>query len=76
MAVENRLKEQREKKGMTQEELAEKITQSPELIEAWESGEKRLPLEYAFKLVTVLGCKLEDLSAKNPPKATKPMIRG
>lgn len=73
--MENKLKEMREKKGMTQEELAEKITQSPALIEAWESGQKRLPLEFALKLIVVLDCTLEELSGRKIEKS-KPLQRG
>ncbi|HIH31641.1 TPA: helix-turn-helix transcriptional regulator [Candidatus Woesearchaeota archaeon] len=57
----NRLKEFREKKKMTQEDLASKTGVSRQTIISIESGRYVPSLELALKFATLFKCKVEDL---------------
>jgi len=57
----NRLKEFREKKGLTQEDLAAKANVSRQTIISIESGRYVPSLELALKFAALFKCKVEDL---------------
>ncbi|MGV8141994.1 MAG: helix-turn-helix transcriptional regulator [Candidatus Woesearchaeota archaeon] len=57
----NRLKEMREKKGFTQEKLAELADVSRQTIISIESGKYVPSLELALKFGKIFKCKIEDL---------------
>jgi len=57
----NHLKEMREKKGLTQEKLAELTEVSRQTIISIESGKYVPSLELALKFGKVFKCKIEDL---------------
>lgn len=57
----NRLKELREKKGFTQEKLAELTDVSRQTIISIESGRYVPSLELALKLGKIFKCKIEDI---------------
>jgi len=57
----NRLKEFREKKGFTQEDLASKADVSRQTIISIESGRYVPSLELALKFSKIFNCKIEDL---------------
>ena len=57
----NKLKEYREKKKMTQEDLAAKTSVSRQTIISIESGRYVPSLELALKFASLFKCKVEDL---------------
>jgi putative transcriptional regulator len=57
----NRLKEMREKKGLTQEKLAELAEVSRQTIISIESGKYVPSLELALKFGKIFKCKIEDI---------------
>ncbi|MGV8150506.1 MAG: helix-turn-helix transcriptional regulator [Candidatus Woesearchaeota archaeon] len=57
----NRLKEFREKKGLTQEELAAKANVSRQTIISIESARYVPSLELALKFSKIFNCKVEEL---------------
>ena len=59
----NRVKEFREKKGLTQEDLAAKLAVSRQTIISIESGRYVPSLELALKFAKLFHCTVEDLFA-------------
>jgi len=57
----NRLKEYRDRKGMTQEQLADKVAVTRQTIISIENGRYVPSLELALKLALVFRCKVEEL---------------
>ena len=57
----NRLKEWRERRGLTQEELAERIGSSHTAIQRWESGKRHPRGDNLRKLAEALDCPIRDL---------------
>jgi len=57
----NHLKEMREKKGFTQEKLAELAEVSRQTIISIESGKYVPSLELALKFGKIFKCKIEDI---------------
>jgi len=55
------LKEQREKAGMTQRDLAKRLGCSQNYIPALEAGTRRPGPRLRLQLMEVLGCKFEEL---------------
>lgn len=60
MAVSERIKSIRERKGMNQKELAERVGISQPMICQIERGTKNPSLQVAYSISKVLECKLED----------------
>ena len=54
------IKKYRNRKGMTQVQLAEAVTVTHPMITAYERGTKNPSLQVAFEISKVLGCTLED----------------
>ena len=63
------IKKYRNRKGMTQVQLAEAVTVTHPMITAYERGTKNPSLQVAFEISKVLGCTLEDLL--EPQKESK-----
>jgi len=61
MLSKNNLKEMREKKGFTQEKLAELTGVSRQTIISIESGRYVPSLELALKFGKIFKCKIEDM---------------
>jgi putative transcriptional regulator len=61
MLNKNRLKEFREKKGISQEKLASLTDVTRQTIISIEGGRYVPSLELALKLSKVFGCKVEDI---------------
>lgn len=57
----NKLRELREKKGFTQEKLAELSGVSRQTVISIETGKYVPSLELALKFAKIFGCKVEDL---------------
>lgn len=57
----NKLKEMREKKGFTQEDLAGRADVSRQTIISIESGRYVPSLELALKFAKIFKCRVEDL---------------
>ncbi|PZG33369.1 hypothetical protein C2D64_08480 [Listeria ivanovii] len=65
MGIHLKIKEERKRKGMTQEQLAEKIDVSTKIIVQWENGKYTPSLENLKKLRTVFGVTLDYLLKDN-----------
>lgn len=61
MLSKNNLKDMREKKGLTQEKLAELTDVSRQTIISIESGRYVPSLELALKFAKLFKCKVEDI---------------
>ncbi len=59
--MKNRVRELRERKGLTQEELARMVGVTRQTIIAIEKGKYDPSLRLAFKLAKVFGVRIEDL---------------
>ena len=58
------LKAQREKAGLCQEELADKLDVSRQSVSKWETGESYPSMEHIFALTDILDCRLGDLAGE------------
>lgn len=58
------LKAQREKSGLSQEELADKLDVSRQSVSKWETGESYPSMEHIFALTDILDCRLGDLAGE------------
>ena len=61
MDLGKKIREARERKLMTQKELAEAIGVTPVIVSVWENGWKRPRFENLKKLIATLGLKKSDL---------------
>ncbi len=53
----------REQKGMTQAELAQRLSVTPAAVSKWENGESKPRIETLFQLAEILGVTAEELMA-------------
>ena len=60
-----KLKEVREKKGLTQRELAEKIGQTSQSVNQYESGKRSMNIDTLLKVIDVLDCSADELLGIN-----------
>lgn len=58
------IKRYREAMGLTQKELAEKLSFSPDTIQKWEVGKNRVYPEYLYDLCKIFGIGMEDMMFK------------
>lgn len=56
------LKEIRKSRGLTQDELAEKLGVTKQIVSNWEREITPINLEYAIKSAKVLNCTLDELA--------------
>ena len=61
------LKRLREKSGLSQEELADKINVSRQSVSKWETGEAYPKMEHIFILTDILDCNLSELVGEKIP---------
>lgn len=59
--MDNKLKEVRVSKGLTQAELGELIGLKQNIVSAWEIGRRELPVRHAKKLAQILKVDWKDL---------------
>jgi putative transcriptional regulator len=59
--MDNRIRELRKTKEMTQEDLSNKVGVSRQSIIAIESGKYNPSLDLAYKIARVFNCKIEDV---------------
>ncbi|MBE4909086.1 helix-turn-helix transcriptional regulator [Bacillus luteolus] len=59
--MQNRLREKRGEKNITQEQLSELVGVSRQTIISLENGKYNPSLELAFKLAKAFGCHIEDI---------------
>lgn len=59
--MKNRMKELRERDGITQEQLSKKVGVSRQSIVAIETGKYNPSLELAFKIAKQFHCSIEDV---------------
>lgn len=72
LAISEQLKKYRTERGMTQEELAEKLFVSRQAISKWEKGEANPDLENVVKLAEIFEVSLDELVlAKEQTEVTK-----
>lgn len=65
MLVNENLRFCREKRGITQEEVAEKLYTSKSFVSQLESGKIKIPLERAMQIADILDCSLDELVGRN-----------
>ena len=59
------IKQKRESKGLTQEELGKKIGVNRSTVAMWETGEAMPRADKLPELAKILGCSIDDLYKKN-----------
>jgi transcriptional regulator with XRE-family HTH domain len=59
MAIGEVLKRARERKGLTQRQLAEKLYVDPSLVCRWEKGQKKVPLVTLVQIAEFLEISLD-----------------
>jgi transcriptional regulator with XRE-family HTH domain len=72
MAGPNRIAEWRQRAGLTQETLAERLGVSKSLVSLWETGVRRVKMDQAVKIAEVLGTEIGQLfvnKSSNSPVA-------
>lgn len=62
------LKSIRNRAGMSQKEVADKLGVKVSTYGTWERGERMMSLEQAYNVAQVLGCTLEELVGRAPRK--------
>ena len=55
------IKKMREKRGLTQKNLADKIGVAQQHISRWETGKHRPSIDTVQKLAEILNCNISDL---------------
>lgn len=63
--MELQLRSFRKAHRLTQEELANKIGQTPRVVSAWERGETSITLSDAAVIADVFGCSLDELAGRD-----------
>lgn len=63
--MEKRLKDLREKNGLTQEEVAKIMGVKREVISYYENGKREIPITNLQKLLSFLGIELDDFKREN-----------
>lgn len=69
MTFEERLVQLRKARGMSQEELAEKVGVSRQAVSKWETGDAQPDYVKLMALADALGVSLDDLCGREPPSA-------
>lgn len=66
------LKKMRKERGLSQEELAERLGTSKQVISRYESGQRIPKISMAYQLAKVLGVSLEELNGQTRTPAHTP----
>jgi transcriptional regulator with XRE-family HTH domain len=59
--LKEKLRELREKKGLTQEKLAEQLGVGRTTVTLWERGDNKPRIDMLVSLANILGCKVDYL---------------
>ena len=70
MVYENRLRELREAKGLSQKDVADRINVTPGSVVHWELGMKNISMRNLIALCDLLGCTADQLLGREPPGRT------
>ena len=70
MSYRIRVKELREQLGMSQRELAKRMSVTPAAVALWESGTNRVTMDNLLVLADVFNCTLDELFGREPPERT------
>ena len=62
-----RLRELREKRGLTPRQMTERLGVKEDRYRKWENGVNGMPLEYALEACSILRCSLDELSGRVIP---------
>ncbi len=62
-----RLRELREKQGLSVAQMIERLGVKDSRFRKWESEAAAMPLEYAIKACSILHCSLDELSGRSVP---------
>ena len=63
------LKRLRNLKGLSQEDIAERLGIKKSRYGTWERGERMMSLEQAYKVTEILGCTLDELVGREPTRS-------
>ena len=63
------LKRLRNLKGLSQEDIAERLGIKKSRYGTWERGERMMSLEQAYKVTEILGCTLDELVGREPARS-------
>lgn len=66
------LKELRKKRGMTQEQLANRLGIARSLISKYENGKISPTITTAFRMAEILGCGIDEIVQALKPKGEQP----
>ena len=69
--VADKIRQIREKAGISQEELADRLSVAPCTVYRIESGRRQLPLETLFRFSDVMDVPVNDLLPANPARKKK-----
>lgn len=61
-----RLKELRKAAGMSQADVAERLSVKVRTYGSWERGEAKMSLDHAARCASVLGCSVDEIAGKSP----------
>lgn len=61
-----RLRELREKQGLSVAQMVERLGVKDSRYRKWESESAAMPLEYAIRACSILHCTLDELSGRSP----------
>ncbi len=64
------LKKLRQIKGLSQDEIAQKLGIKKSRYGTWERGDRMMSLEQACDVADVLGCSLDELAGRDVPQQT------
>lgn len=70
MVYENRLRELREAKGLSQKDVANRIGVTPGSVAHWELGMKNISMRNLIALSDLLDCTVDQLLGREPPGRT------
>ena len=63
-----RLRELREKRGLTPRQMTERLGVKEDRYRKWENGVNGMPLEYALEACSILRCSLDELASALPER--------
>lgn len=66
-----KIKEMREQRGITQVELAQKLSVQQSAIAAWETGKSMPRAERFVRLAEILNCSVDELLGKTKQKTKR-----
>lgn len=65
MLINESVKECRISRGLTQEDLAEKLGVSKRYVIYMEQGDKKIPVDRLIQMADIFGCSLDELVGRN-----------